>query len=141
MALKVLQISMGWMLNTLKNNWETLTLRLYVNDRTPADADTSADYAEANFSGYAPVPTSAWADAVANPDAVHWQVQSTPVTFTHNGGAQTNNVYGYFLTRPSGLGGAFEVVWAERLSNPPVAMGVLGDFITIVPTLQDRSEF
>jgi hypothetical protein len=142
MSLKVPQVGLSQMLNWLKAGFPVLTLRLYMNDHNPGDLDTAANYSEAAFSGYAAVDISNWADAVANPDGLHWQIQATAITFNHNGGPQAANIYGYFVTRPGGLTPPVpEVVWAERFSNPPIAMGVAGDFITVVPVLQDRSEF
>ena len=142
MALKVPLEGLEWLLNKLKDNWGNLTLHLYSNDKTPTDADIVDDYTEASFSGYAEVSINAWADAVKNTDNIHWQVQGTAITFTHNGGGQTTNCYGYYVTALKGLSaGAVALLWAERFSNPPVAMAVLGDFITVVPVLQDRTEY
>lgn len=142
MSIKVPLVGVQFCLDILSKNWGQLTLRLFVNDYVPADGDESGAYVEASFSGYQAQPIAAWAEPVKNPDASHYQVQGSASTFTHDGGNVSNNAYGYYVTRQSGIGaGAFEVVWAERFNNPPIGMGVLGDFITVVPIYQDRSEF
>lgn len=141
MSLKVLQVSVGWLTNLQKDNWGALKVHLFVNDKQILDGDKIDDYAEANFDGYGPVDTAQWTDAVVAADGVHWQTQAVAVNFNHTGGPMANDVYGYYTSRPSGLGAAREIVWAERLANPPVHMALVGDFLTIVPTYQYRSEF
>jgi len=121
---------------------EALAVRLYVNDRVPALADTVADYAEMSTHGYAPklVPVGAWTGAPATPGT------NTPAKavaallsflFPTPSGPPTD-VYGYFLE-----GADSHRLWgAERFGDGPYrVLGTAGDQIDVTPTLKLRTGY
>lgn len=90
---------------------EDLVLRLYANDRTPAEGDVAADYTEVAGGGYAAITL----------DPADWTiVEGAPTTATQP--AQTlsftalvGNVYGYYVTEASsGI-----LMKVERFSDGP----------------------
>lgn len=91
---------------------EALLLRLYKNDRDPADGDDATDFVEATIPGYAEV---ALARATWNDPATVGGVSSMTypqVTFAFTG---SGDVVGYFVV--GAVSGA--LWWAERLFGPP----------------------
>ena len=104
------------------------TLKLYVNDITPADADVAATYTEMSTHGYAAktLLKSGW--TVAQNGGVGEGVQAAQTwTFT---AAAAVTVYGYFvLDSTSGL-----LVWAERFATGKVIQ-FAGDQIIVTPKI------
>src|SRR3972149_6191091 len=76
---------------------QNLSLRLYKNDKTPVEADTEADYTQADYAGYAAVTLtgSSWTVTEGAPTIATFAQQS--FTRSSTGAAQT--VYGYYLTQ------------------------------------------
>lgn len=136
MSLKVVRAGLEFLLTELVANWGVLTVHLFQNNKVPADGDGVGDYTEATFSGYNAQNASGWSAPTLQPDGVHFQTQATAMIFTHNGGGTSNNVWGYYVTNSGGV-----LLWAEQFTSPPIFMSVTGDFISLVPTFQDRSEF
>lgn len=90
-----------------------LTIRLFVNNVTPAGATTEAGLTECSDSGYAAVNNVGYGNAVIN--AGNQGESDGPTitwTFTHFPGDFT--VYGYYLTDP--VDG--KLVFSERAANP-----------------------
>lgn len=116
------------MLSTMlgKTAIETLRLRLYSNDKTPAETDTPASYTEATGGGYANVALTAasWTVTEGAPTLAAYPT----VTFTFTGGI--GNIYGYYVTGDT----SNKVRWAERFSDAPYEVQAAGDQISI--TLQ-----
>lgn len=106
---------------------ESLVLRLYSNNRSPAKSDVVGDYTEVSGSGYAAVTLNP-ANYVFSPGdpatAAHPQV-----TFTFNGAA--GNVFGYFVTRAT----TADLLFANRFSNAPINIANNGDEIRITLTI------
>ncbi len=99
------------------------TLRLFKNDHDPVVTDTNANYTQADFSGYASANLGTWNAAFVNGDG-KGEIDADAKTFSHNGGATANTVYGVYVTDE-----ADNVVYAERFDAPRV-MDSLGDSIT-----------
>ncbi len=115
MANVILQQGDLSVLNTVRLDGNCLkTLRLFKNDHVPAVTDTNANYTEANFSGYATFALGNWAAGFVNSDG-KGEIDATPHTFAHNGGAVANTVYGVYVTNNAG-----DVVYAERFDAPRV---------------------
>jgi len=114
---------------------QNLVLRLFKNDKTPADADVVGDYTEANFTGYAaPTLTGAsWTVTPGDPATAAYAEQD----FTSSADQSAQTVYGYYLTRATGG----ELVWAERFPTSQVIQNN-GDRISITPriTAADTSD-
>jgi hypothetical protein len=105
-----------------------LYLRLYQNDLTPGRFDPASSFDEADFDGYAPVGFSTWTDAYLNASN-QGQTDHDPVVFTQTGVIVTNNIYGYYVTDPTG-----DIIWfAERNPAAPVAMNLAGKTYTVIP--------
>lgn len=127
MALLVPNHGEGDMLNALiaKAAAENLVLRLYTSNTTPAEADTAATYTEATFTGYAALTLTAanWVITEGAPSNAAYP----QVTFTSSAGAQSQSVYGYFLTRVT----SGRIAWAERFTDGPYVIVNNGDAIKV----------
>lgn len=116
-------------LKNFLNNTEpqSLVLRLYSNNRSPAKTDIVGDYTEVSGNGYAAVTLDP-ADYVFSPGdpatAAYPQV-----TYTFTGAA--GNVFGYFVTRAT----AGDLLFANRFSNAPINIANNGDEIRITLTI------
>lgn len=102
------------------------TLKLYVNDVVPADADIAATYTEMSTHGYAAKALAKAAWVVAQNGGVGEGSQAAQTwTFT---AAAAATVYGYFVVdSTTGL-----LLWAERFTNAKVIQNA-GDQIIITP--------
>lgn len=122
---KLLEFALG------KSSQETLVLRLFSSNTTPADTDTTATYTEVSGNGYAAksLTGSSWTVTPGAPSSATYPTQ----TFTFTGAA--GNVYGYFVTSQSSA----KVLWAERFSDGPYNVTASGQTINVTPvlTLQD----
>lgn len=100
------------------------TLRLYVNEKTPADADAAEDYVEMSTLGYAvkPLTYDHWDFTEGNPGgALYDALQS----FAFSAGTPIK-VYGLFVTRDSDG----KLRWAERFyaeGTEPIDYMVVGN--------------
>lgn len=112
--------------NTTPRN---LVLRLYKSDTTPAEADTAATYTEADFTGYSAITLTgaSWTVSGTAPTSVGYAEQ----TYTSSEGAQSQSVYGYYLTRVTDL----DLVYSERFTNGPYVIVNNGDAIKITPAI------
>jgi hypothetical protein len=108
---------------------ENLVLRLFQSNTTPAETDTAATYTEASFTGYAALTLTAasWAVTEGAPSNAAYP----QVTFTSSAGAQSQNVYGYYLTRVT----SGRLAWAERFADGPYNIVNNGDQIKVTPTI------
>lgn len=104
---------------------QDLVLRLYTNDKTPAETDVVGDYTEATGSGYSAITLTgaSWTVSGTAPTSIGYAQQ----TFTFTGAL--GNVYGYYVTRASGG----ELLWAERFAGAPFNIANNGDQIKITP--------
>ncbi len=103
MALYVPKVGLIRFLNEIVS--DTLTLRLFSNNHTPAAGDTSANYTEVTGSGYAAVLLT-FANWTTTSDNPAYTTYNSFVTFTFTGAP--GDIYGYYITRASG-----EVVLAQ----------------------------
>lgn len=121
----MLGISLG------KTAVEGLRLRLYSNNKTPAEGDTMASYTEVSGGGYANILLTAanWVLTDGDPALAAYPQQT--ITFTGAAG----DVYGYYVTGET----SGKVRWAERFPTAPYNIALAGDAIkvTLQLTLQD----
>jgi hypothetical protein len=112
---------------------EDLVLKLYKNDKVPADGDTEADYTEADFNGYAPIPLNAsgWTISEGNPTTAEQPTQS----FVSAAGGQNQDVYGYYVEGAD----SGRLKWSERFTDGPYTIVNLDDEIKIVPKFSGQS--
>ena len=108
---------------------EGLTLRLFQNNITPAEADTAATYTQATFTGYVSLALTpaTWTVTGGAPTSATYPQQ----TFTSTAGAQNQSIYGYYLIRTTTL----DLVYAERFSDGPYTIVNNGDAIKVTPTI------
>lgn len=90
------------------------TLMLYVNDKTPADADTAASYTEMSTHGYAAKSIDLTTAVINQNNGVAEAVYAQQSwTFT---AAAPVTVYGYVVKTT----GDNTVLWSERFATPRV---------------------
>lgn len=113
---------------------ESLRLRLFTNNITPADTDVMSTYTEATGSGYANVLLTAanWTISGTTPTSAAYPA----ITFAFTGAL--GNVYGYYVTGET----SNTVRWAERFATAPFNVQAAGDqiIITLNHTLQDTQD-
>lgn len=112
-----------------KGTPENLVLRLFKSNTTPGETDTAGTYTEADFTGYAAITLTgaSWVVTEGAPGSAAYAQQ----TFTSSAGAQSQSVYGYYLTRAS----SGRIAWAERFADGPYTIVNNGDQIKITPTI------
>lgn len=109
-------------------------LALFKSNTTPTAATVWADLTIANFSGYM-TGTPTWG-TVATDGSGKASVASSTVTFTHNGGGTSNDVYGWVLYYSIPLGATI-IRAIERFSDAPVSFASNGDSRSVKVTLKD----
>lgn len=102
------------------------TLKLFVNDITPADADTAATFTEMSTLGYAAKTLTKTSWVVAQASGVA-QATYAEQSWTFTAGTLVT-VYGYFIVdSTTGV-----LLWAERFAEGKDVMNA-GDMIRITP--------
>jgi hypothetical protein len=104
------------------------TLKLFVNDKTPAEGDTAASYTEMSTHGYAAktLTRANWSVATVEGVSTASYAQQT-WSFT---AASVVTVYGYFVVDAvTGI-----LLWAEKFSNSQ-AVESTGDEIRVTPKI------
>ena len=114
----------------LANNLE---LRLYVNDKTPADADVIGGYTQMSTHGYSAktLTGGSWSVSTVSGKAEASYAQQT-FSFT---AASLVTVYGYYIVDTS----LSKVVFAERFATPQ-GVQYTGDAIRITPKITFATE-
>ena len=132
MALKVPNVGelqlLDKMLKDALTTDEDYYLKLYQNDKTPADADTTSSYTVATFTGYATrtLTRSGWNSAVTNgSNKAETSYGSTPQSWTC--GVTGNTIYGYYVEAET----SNALLWAERFATQRVLAN--GDVLNITP--------
>jgi len=115
--------SLGYLLN--KSAPEDLVLRLFATNVTPAETDTTDDYVEATWTGYAAITLDPanWTITPGTPSQAAYPKQ----TFTSAADGQSGTNYGYYLTRV----GSGRIAWAERFGNGPYLIVNAGDTTSV----------
>ena len=103
---KLLSIALG------KDIQENQTLKLFSNDKTPAEGDVAGDYTEASGSGYAAKTLTKTSWSVANVGGVTTG-EYAEQEFTFSGAL--GNVYGYYIVGATSA----VLLWAERFTGAP----------------------
>ncbi len=113
---------------------ENLSLRLFKNNVTPAETDTTATYTVANFTGYSnqtltssqaagtwPVPTVA--------SNLASSTYATTITWT---ATSDQTIYGYFIVGAS----SGKTYFSQAFASPKSLVGADSDQISIIPKIQ-----
>ena len=106
---------------------ESLVLRLYSNNRSPAKTDVAGDYTEVIGNGYSAVTLLPENFIFTSGDPTSAAYPQVTFIFTGNAG----NVYGYYVTRET----SGDVQFANRFSNAPINIANNGDEIRITLTI------
>ena len=104
-----------------------LTLKLFVNDKTPADTDIATDYTVAVGGGYVDKTLTAgsWVCSIATNIA---QAAYAQQEWVFTGPLTTNlTIYGYYI-----VDGSAVLQWAERLDTP-FTPNINGDTLRVTP--------
>jgi len=130
MALLVPDVSEVILLETMLNKTAAtnVKLKLYINDRTPAEGDNVGSYTESTGAGYAAVTLTgaSWTVATNGTTTAEYAQQ----TFTYTG--VEANIYGYYVTNNSGA----QVLWAERFTDGPYSIPAGGGSVKITPEIE-----
>lgn len=112
---------------------DQLVLRLYTNDYTPVAGSTAVSFTEAVGGGYAAIVLTGadWTIVGGSPSLASCAKQ----TFTCNGSAASQVIYGYYLTREN----TGTIAHAERFATVPAAFAIAGDKIEITPRISMAS--
>ena len=106
---------------------QNLVLRLYRNNITPSDTDTTGTYTEAVFPGYAAITLTGASWNAASGGSIAYGAQQT---FTCSG-TSTDDIYGYYVTQAS----SGTLLYSERDGAAPFAVRNSGDNIKLTPTI------
>ena len=112
---------------------ENLSLRLYVNDKVPADTDVVGDYTQMSTLGYAAktLTGATWTVTEGDPAVGVYPVQ----TFEFDAGTPVA-VYGYFVVGAT----SGRLRWAERFPSGQIVGGSADDFLAVTPQYTGRDE-
>ena len=110
---------------------QSISLRLYSNNKTPANTDVVGDYTEVSGGGYAAVALTFanWVSTAGSPTEATY---ATHQSFTFTGAsASPTTVYGYYMTDAAGV-----LLLAERFpaANVPFIPRT-GALVRIRPTI------
>jgi len=106
---------------------QNLVLKLFQSNTTPAEGDTAGTYTEATFSGYSSITLTGASWGAASGGSIAYAQQ----TFTHNGGATSNSIYGYYMIQTT----SGTLFLAERDGAAPFTLANNGDNVKITPTI------
>lgn len=93
----------------------TCTLKLFSNNLTPDPTDRAGDFTECTFTGYASQAMTGWAAPTQATDILSYMRDVVHSFVCTAGGGQ--NIYGYYVTLPSG-----DLFFSERYSAAPYAI-------------------
>lgn len=129
MAVLIVKEGRRRLLQAIDNNISFHCL-LWKNDITP-DLDTEyADLTLCDFSGYATVETTFGAITINDDDNAEFT--GSLCQFIHDGGATSNDVYGWCII---GDPGTPIILAIERFSDAPRSMAIEDDEIDVTPRL------
>jgi hypothetical protein len=106
---------------------QSLVLKLYSSNTTPAEGDTAGTYTEATFSGYSSIALAGASWGAASGGTIAYAQQ----TFTHDGGVTSNNIYGYFVIQTT----SGTLLYSERDASSPFIMANNADNVKVTPTI------
>lgn len=108
---------------------QDLKLKLFKNNYTPLEASVTADFTEADFTGYSEKSFVAanWVVTEGAPSNAAYAAQ----TFTSSANQTSQSVYGYYIVQVT----SGKVIWAERFTDGPYPIVNNGDAITVTPVI------
>ena len=131
MSLLVPNVGEVELLSRLLNKSATgdVILRLFTNDKTPAETDVVGDYTEASATGYAAktLTGSSWTVASDGGGTTEGSYAQQSFDFT-----AAVTCYGYYVTNAAGA----ILLWAERFSDGPYTIPSGGGSVRVTPKIQ-----
>lgn len=123
-------------LNTLTASWlNKRYVGLFQNDLEPIRTTSIAQVQPANFSGYAGLMLiTGWTPATLLADRA--VSAAAALSWTHDGGPNTNWIFGYYVVDLSGV-----LRWIERRPGAAVAMLESGNVYQVTPQFSLGSRF
>lgn len=118
-------LALKYMLNhTAPSN---VRLKLYSNDKTPAESDVIANYTETVAAGYTDkvLTGSNWVVGTSLGVSTAAYAQQS-FTFT-----TAATLYGYYVTN----NGATDLLWTERFTGAPISIPSGGGVVNVTPTI------
>jgi hypothetical protein len=111
---------------------DTLFLRLFDNDVTPAEGDTMGTVSESDGTGYAAIALlgDSWTISTAGGDTT--SATYAQQTFTYTAG---DTLYGYYITTFD-EGGDSVLFWHEEFSDGPYTIPGGGGTVKVTPRIQ-----
>ena len=121
--------ALKYYLNYGSPSQENLILKLYTNNITPANTDTTSTYTEMATQGYsAKILTGAsWVVTEGNPSNAAYAQQ----TFSFDGTGGSTLVYGYYYVGAS----SNRIRGAEKFADGPYTIANNGDKILLTPAI------
>lgn len=117
--------------NSFASN-KDLTLKLFCNNITPADTDTTGTYTEASGGGYAAITLTNGSWTVSQVSSIE-QAAYAQQTFSFTGPLTTNlTIYGYYIIDKAVTP---NVIYAQLL-NAPMTPANNGDALKVTPIFQ-----
>lgn len=123
------EILAKYLVNKSPASSEDLVLRLFQNNKTPADGDTESNYTEATFTGYGSksLSGSSWTITPGAPTTLTYAEQE----FASTADQSSQSIYGYYITQASS--GKLLCVW--RFADGPYVVSKNGDKIKVTPNI------
>jgi hypothetical protein len=108
---------------------QTLVLRLFQNNWTPAEGETELNAVQATFTGYAGISLTPanWVTTLGAPTSCDYAEQ----TFTSSADQTVQQIYGYYLTQTT----SGKAVWAERFTNGPYPVQLNNDAVKVTVSI------
>lgn len=110
----------------------TLVLRLFSNNFTPAYNSALVAFTECNFHGYASQNTTGWSTAATNAQPPDADMTDANHGFTSTDSSVPNTIYGAYFTDPAD--GAWIMAQATNIS-PPAVLDAAGKSYVFTPRL------
>jgi hypothetical protein len=127
----IAQMMQAYFNNSFAAN-KNLTLKLFCNNVTPLDTDTTATYTEASGSGYAAVTLLNGSWVVSQVGGIEQSAYALQ-TFTFTGPLTTNpTIYGYYIIDNAV---SPNVITAQLLNAPSTPVNN-GDILKVTPLIQ-----
>lgn len=120
------RLAVGFFLGTYSTPG-TYYLRLFTNNHTPTDTDTSlGTYTEATAAGYAGVALNPanWTHVESGGTGSTWEYPTVTWIFTAG-----ETIYGYWIDNAS------DVMWAELAPGGPIVVPSGGGVVQLTPSL------
>lgn len=116
-------------------NADVYQVGLYQNELTPDEETTIDDITPADFGGYEGLQSLPSWEEEATWDSPRAVIEHPARTWTADGTAPSNVIYGFYVVDQSG-----NLAWVVPNENGPTTMGLTGQTYTVTPFFARKSE-